>query len=157
MEILYIPQKGNEHPWMTDFIEAVGDRATVVIYDDTGPIAEQFEGVDYVVELGGKVATHEMIDAAAAAGITFWQIQGTGMDHVDIPYFEKKGIQIANTPGQFSSIALAEHAIYFTRISDLELRLEHGTPSLLLKAMTLPRKAGHDGIEGYSWPVLVVR
>ena len=70
MEILYIPQKGNEHPWMTDFIEAVGDRATVVIYDDTGPIAEQFEGVDYVVELGGKVATHEMIDAAAAAGIT---------------------------------------------------------------------------------------
>ena len=44
-----------------------------------------------------------------------------------------------------------------TRISDLELRLEHGTPSLLLKARTLPRKAGHDGIEGYSWPVLVVR
>ena len=43
------------------------------------------------------------------------------------------------------------------RISDLELRLEHGTPSLLLKARTLPRKAGHDGIEGYSWPVLVVR
>ena len=157
MEILYIPQKGNEHPWMTDFIEAVGDRATVVIYDDTGPIAEQFEGVDYVVELGGKVATHEMIDAAAAAGITFWQIQGTGMDHVDIPYFEKKGIQIANTPGQFSSIALAEHAIYFTRISDLELRLEHGTPCLLPNATTLPRKAGHDGIEGYSWPVLVVR
>ena len=47
--------------------------------------------------------------------------------------------------------------IQTARISDLELRLEHGTPSLLLKAMTLPRKAGHDGIEGYSWPVLVVR
>ena len=113
MRILYVPQKGNEHPWMDDFLEAVGDRATVVIFDDTRPVAEQFEGVDYVAELGGKVATHEMIDAAAAAGITFWQIQGTGMDHVDIPYFEKKGIQIANTPGQFSSIALAEHAIYF--------------------------------------------
>ena len=65
MEILYIPQRGNEHPWMDDFIEAVGERATVVIYDDTGPIAEQFEGVDYVVELGGKVATHEMIDVVA--------------------------------------------------------------------------------------------
>ena len=43
------------------------------------------------------------------------------------------------------------------RISDLELRLEHGAPSLLLKATTLPRKAGHDGIEGFPWPVLVVR
>ena len=43
------------------------------------------------------------------------------------------------------------------RISDLELRLEHGTPSLLLKATTLPCKAGHDGIEGFPWPVLVVR
>ena len=113
MKILYIPQRGNKHPWMSDFIEAVGDRATVVIYDHTRPAAEQFEGIDYVVELGGKLATHEMIDAAAAAGISFWQIQGTGMDHVDIPYFEKKGVRIANTPGQFSSIALAEHAIYF--------------------------------------------
>ena len=47
--------------------------------------------------------------------------------------------------------------LVLTRISDLELRLEHGTPSLLLKARTLPRKAGHDGIKGYSWPVLVVR
>ena len=42
-------------------------------------------------------------------------------------------------------------------ISDLELRLEHGTPSLLLNATTLPRKAGHDGIERFPWPVLVVR
>ncbi len=46
--------------------------------------------------------------------------------------------------------------VYF-RISVLELRLEHGTPSLLLNATTLPRKAGHDGIEGFPWPVLVVR
>ncbi len=113
MKILFLPQGGLERPWMTDFLEAVGDRATVVIYDHTRGVAGQFEGIDYVVELGGKVATREMIDAAAAEGITFWQIQGTGMDHVDIPYFEKKGIRIANTPGQFSSVALAEHAIYF--------------------------------------------
>ena len=32
------------------------------------------------------------------------------------------------------------------RISNLELRLQHGTRSLLLNATTLPRKAGHDGI-----------
>ena len=43
------------------------------------------------------------------------------------------------------------------RISDLELRLQHVTPSRLLKATTLPRKAGHDGIERFPWPVLVVR
>lgn len=113
MKILYLPQIGIEQLWMEDFLEAVGDKATVEIFDHTKPVAKQFQHVDYVVELGGKVATHEMIDAAAASGITFWQIQGTGMDHVDIPYFEKKGIRIANTPGQFSSVALAEHAIYF--------------------------------------------
>ena len=44
-----------------------------------------------------------------------------------------------------------------TRISDLELRLQHVTPSLLLHATTLPRQAGHDGIEGFPWPVLVLR
>ena len=69
-----------------------------MIYDETKPLAPQFEGVEYVVELGGKVATHEIID--------------TGMDHVDILYFEQHGTRLSNTPGQFSSLALAEHAIY---------------------------------------------
>ena len=45
----------------------------------------------------------------------------------------------------------------FARIANLELRPQHGTPSLLLNATTLPRKAGHDGIEGFPWPVLVVQ
>ena len=44
-----------------------------------------------------------------------------------------------------------------TRIANLELRLQHVTPSLLLNATTLARQAGHDGIEGFPWPVLVVR
>ena len=48
-------------------------------------------------------------------------------------------------------------SVFLPRISDLELRLEHGTPSLLLNAATLPHKAGHDGIERFPWPVLVVR
>ena len=43
------------------------------------------------------------------------------------------------------------------RISNLELLREHGTPSLHVNATTLPRKAGHDGIEGFPWPVLVVQ
>ena len=42
------------------------------------------------------------------------------------------------------SIASRMPGSVLTRISDLELRLEHGTPSLLLNATTLPRKAGHD-------------
>ena len=112
MKIFFLPQKGNEEPWMSDFIAAVGGRCPVVIYDETKPLAPQFEGVEYVVELGGKVATHEIIDTARAAGVRFWQIMGTGMDHVDILYFEQQGIPLSNTPGQFSSLALAEHAIY---------------------------------------------
>ena len=80
-----------------------------------------------------------------SVSLGFWKTApfGTllnGSDITAIPY------------GGVSTIATT-----LARISDLELRLEDGTPSLLLKARTLPRKAGHDGIEGYSWPVLVVR
>ena len=112
MKIFYLPQKGNEDPWTSDFIAAVGDRCPVVVYDETKPLAPQLGGVEYVVELGGKVATHEIIDAAKDAGVRFWQIMGTGMDHVDIRYFDQKRIPVSNTPGQFSAVALAEHAIY---------------------------------------------
>jgi phosphoglycerate dehydrogenase-like enzyme len=34
------------------------------------------------------------------------------LDHVDVAYFAEVGMPLANTPGQFSSIALAEHALF---------------------------------------------
>ncbi len=82
------------------------------LYDPDQPLETQFDGVEVVVELGGNLATHEMIDAGAQAGVKLWQISGAGLDQVHVGYFEKVGIPLANTPGPYSGAALAEHALF---------------------------------------------
>ena len=113
MKVLYIPQPGSMHPWYDDFAAAVSDEHEIVIFDSEKPAAEQFQDIGVIVEMGGNMGTHELIDTALAAGVKLWQIMGTGLDHVDIQYFLDKGLPLANTPGQFSSVALAEHAMFF--------------------------------------------
>ncbi|MDX6631549.1 MAG: glyoxylate reductase [Gaiellales bacterium] len=111
-DVLYIVQQGNVEPWLTDFREAAEGRFTMALLDHGSDIAPQFRGVSVVVDQGGH-ATREMIDAGAAAGVRLWQVIGTGLDHTDVQYILASGIQLANTPGQFSAVALAEHALLF--------------------------------------------
>ena len=49
----------------------------------------------------------------ASGKIRLWQILGTGIDHFDMDYWRQKNIPVANTPGQFSAVALAECAMMF--------------------------------------------
>ena len=42
-----------------------------------------------------------------------WQILGTGFDHFDLEYWRSKNLSVANCPGIFSAVALAECAIMF--------------------------------------------
>ena len=113
MKVLYIPiPTFSMHPWYDDFMSAVDGRYPVELYDFDKPLAEQFQGIDVVVELGGAVADQVMIDAGIAAGVKLWQVSGTGLDHVDVAYFLEKGMTLANTPGPFSSVALAEHVMF---------------------------------------------
>ena len=58
------------------------------------------------------MATREMIDTGVAAGVKLWQLSGTGLDHVDVAYFLEKGLALTHTPGPFSAVALAEHALF---------------------------------------------
>ena len=113
MKVLYIPMPDIREPWYEDFLSAVDGKHEVVLFDYDKSTAEQFAGVEVVVDLGGTGATHERIDAAVAVGVKLWQISGTGMDDVDLHYFADKGLPAANTPGQFSGIAMAEHALFF--------------------------------------------
>ncbi len=113
MKVLYIPQPDTLHPWYDDFITAVDDEHEIAMFDFEKPAAAQFRDIGVVVELGGNTGTHELVDAALTAGVKLWQIMGTGLDHVDVRYFLEKGLPLANTPGQFSSVALAEHALFF--------------------------------------------
>jgi len=43
--------------------------------------------------------------------VRLWQVLGTGVDHTEVDHILGRGIALANTPGQFSAVALAEHAL----------------------------------------------
>ena len=95
-----------------DVVAAIGDRHDLHILDYDQPIAPQFEGVDVVIDHGGSAGTREMADAAAGK-VRLWQILGTGFDHFDMDYWGSKQLPVANCPGIFSAVALAECAMMF--------------------------------------------
>jgi phosphoglycerate dehydrogenase-like enzyme len=86
-------------------------RSDLAIYEASRPVPEQFAGVEAVIDTGGSVGTREMYDAAQDARL--WQILGTGLEHIDIAYMKTKGFAIANCPGQFSAVGLAESAMMY--------------------------------------------
>ena len=95
-----------------DVVAAIGDRHDLHILDYDQPIAPQFDGVDVVIDHGGSAGTREMADAAAGK-VRLWQILGTGFDHFDMDYWRSKQLPVANCPGIFSAVALAECAMMF--------------------------------------------
>ena len=111
LKVLLLPFQEIYSPWCDDVIAAVGERHDLAIYDKTQPIVPQFEGIETVIDQGGSVGTREMMDVAK--DVKFWQILGTGFEHFDLEYIKQKGIMVANCPGQFSSVALAETAMMF--------------------------------------------
>jgi phosphoglycerate dehydrogenase-like enzyme len=111
VKVLYIAQPGNEEPWYEDFATALGDRFPHAVLDRERPLGPQFESVRVTVDQGGH-ATRPMIDAGAEAGVELWQAVTTGLDHTEVEYILSKGIRLANTPGPFSAVALAEHVVF---------------------------------------------
>jgi phosphoglycerate dehydrogenase-like enzyme len=115
LKVLFLPHPVKEltHPWTDDLIAAVGARHEITVFDEEAPLAPQFEGVEVVVDHGGSSGTREQMDVAAANGARLWQILGTGFEHFDLDYIKARGIPVANAPGQFSSVALAQSAMMF--------------------------------------------
>jgi phosphoglycerate dehydrogenase-like enzyme len=116
LSVLYIGLPAGAGHWLRigyeDFASSLGEQLPHQVYDFDRSPETQFEGIKIVVEAGGSFATSPMIDAAARGGVRFWQIVGTGIDHVDVARFHDRNIQLANLPGAFSSVALAEHAFF---------------------------------------------
>ena len=112
MKVLFLGQLNNLEPWFRDVVAAVGEAHQVVLWDADAPFGPQIRDAQVVVDQGGGVGTRAMIDAGAAAGVKLWQVLGTGLDHVDVQYILDRGLTLANTPGPFSSVALAEHALF---------------------------------------------
>ena len=111
LKILYLPLDSTDPIWQEEVVKAVSPRHDLVVYDRSKPLAEQFAGVEAVLDVGGSIGTRAMYDAAKDARL--WQILGTGLDHVDIAYMKTKDFAIAHCPGQFSSVALAECAMMY--------------------------------------------
>ena len=112
MNVLFLGISERLHPWYDDVVKVAAGRWPIPLFDPSKPIAPQFQEADVVIDQGGINGTPELIDAGRDAGVKLWQVLGTGLDHTDVAYILKRGIPLANTPGQFSSIALAEHALF---------------------------------------------
>jgi D-3-phosphoglycerate dehydrogenase len=112
VNVLFLSQPQVLHPIYDEFRAGVPEHYEVGLFDPAAPAAPQFEGIDVVVEVGGAVATADLLDLGAAQDLLLWQILGTGLDDVDVAGFLGRGIRLANTPGQFSAVALAEHALF---------------------------------------------
>ena len=114
LKVLFLPHPVREdmfYPWGVDVVNAV--RATgndIEVCDYKAELAPQFAGVDVVIDVGGSAGTEEMADLGAGQ-VRLWQILGTGLDHFEMDVWRSRGIPVANCPGQFSSVALAEHAM----------------------------------------------
>ena len=112
MKVLFLGQPNNLEPWLRDVVTALGEAHQVALYDAGAPLGPQLREVTVVIDQGGGVGTRATVDAAAGAGVKLWQVLGTGLDHVDVQYILDRGLPLANTPGPFSSVALAEHALF---------------------------------------------
>ena len=111
VKVLYLHQEGIDLQCQQDLVDAIGGRHDLSILDETVPLAEQFKDREVVIDMGGSVGTHEMMDAAVNTRL--WQVLGTGLDHVDIPYLKAKGFMVTHCPGSLSGAALAECALMF--------------------------------------------
>lgn len=138
-------------PARDDVVTAISDRHDLRILDYDQPIAPQFDGVDVVIDHGGSAGTREMADAAEGQ-VRLWQILGTGFDHFDLNYWCSKNLPVANCPGIFSAVALAECAMMFM----LMLARQYPVTQTNLKQGDLYRPVGMEldglnlGIVGFG-------
>jgi phosphoglycerate dehydrogenase-like enzyme len=110
MKVLYMAQPGNVDPWYADFVAALANEFEPVMWATDQPFAPQVQDALAVVD-NGAVLDPGMVPQARTAGVKLWQVTLDGYDQLDLGVFRANGIPVANTPGQFSARALAEHAL----------------------------------------------
>jgi phosphoglycerate dehydrogenase-like enzyme len=112
LKVLFLMQAAERRdPWVRDVLAAIDPGHNVAEFDPAAPLEPQFAGADVVVDQGGNMGTRAMADLCSS--LKLWQILGTGFDKFDLAYWEEKGIPVANTPGQFSAVPLAECALMY--------------------------------------------
>ncbi len=110
MKGLYMTKPGNVSPWYEEFVAALGGDFEVVTWAPDRPFDAQVKDALAVVDVGASLEP-SMVPEAGQAGVRLWQMLSAGYDQLDLDLFRANGIPVANTPGQFSARALAEHAL----------------------------------------------
>jgi phosphoglycerate dehydrogenase-like enzyme len=88
----------------------VGGEFEVHVRPPDQPFASQVQDAVAVVNVGAFLKP-DMVPESRKAGVRLWQLLFEGADALDLDLFRANGIPVANTPGQFSARALAEHAL----------------------------------------------
>jgi phosphoglycerate dehydrogenase-like enzyme len=110
MKVLYMARPGDLSPWYHDFAAALGEEFEVAMWAPGRPFASQIQDALAVADEGTALEPG-MVAEARGAGVKLWQLILEGYDQLDLDLFRANGIPVANTPGQFSARALAEHAL----------------------------------------------
>ncbi len=113
LNVLFLPLTDLFERWGDDVVASLSGHHNLRIADYDQPLAPQFEDIDVVIDHGGSVGTRGMADLAAAGRVKLWQNLGTGFEHFDLDYWKSKGLPVANCPGEFSAVALADCAMMF--------------------------------------------
>ena len=95
--------------WRDILFEVIGDKHVLTEYDPSNPPARQFAGVEALLDLGGRAATREIIEAAP--DLRLWQMITVGYDGVDLGIVDGREISVCNCPGETTSPGLSETAI----------------------------------------------
>lgn len=111
MKVLFLRTADSLHFSYRYLVEFIDHRYPIEIYDPNKPAADQFNEIEVVIDTGGAIGTHEMVDAAKAAGVKLWQVTTNGLDHVDTEYILGKGLLLTHSPGSLTAVPLAEHAL----------------------------------------------
>jgi phosphoglycerate dehydrogenase-like enzyme len=139
MKVLFVTEPGNVSPWYDDFVAALGGELEVLMFERGRPFASQVRDALAVVDTGAFFDPG-MVPEAREAGVKLWQLLIEGSDKIDLDLFRANGIAVANTPGQTSARALAEHALM------LMLCTIKGFPGSQrdLRAGVFKRSIGHE-------------
>lgn len=109
LTVMYIRQPGSDPRWEEATMAAIRPHHDVRILDLEQPFAEQFAGVDAVVQMGADALPAGCLEAAR--GVKLWQLQSVGYDAIDVDEAREAGIPLCNCPGSTSAVGLGETAI----------------------------------------------
>jgi D-3-phosphoglycerate dehydrogenase len=137
-------------PWGEDVVAAVGDRHDLHVINHRQPLTPDLADAQVVVEHGGHTDDDmRRLADKLADSLRLWQIHGTGIDKFDLDYWRTRRIPVANTPGQFSAVALAECAMMFV----LMLARKYPLTQANLKAQVMYEPMGGE-LEGLKLGII---